>query len=253
MVFTWPDAAPGEPDNVVAAGQRISVRGAGTALGFLAVGTSEAGASATGQITYSDGTTKPYPLGVPDVWTGKRSAVVSLPYRNGPSPSTTATLFAQEVPLEPGKKIRTVTLAVDANLHVFAVALRRSAGRWVGTWATAQHESYDYSNATEWCVRMPVHVSVGGKAVRIRLSNALATKPLRIVDRARAHNLRIIGGTILHPIGRGLDSCIDFGAAVRDPADPHRLRHAFDSGDHLHPNEAGFEAMADAVDLDALN
>jgi lysophospholipase L1-like esterase len=98
-----------------------------------------------------------------------------------------------------------------------------------------------------------------------------------VVDRARAHNLRIIGGTIL-PFkdadtggnwtpakeqwrqtvnafirSEGLfDGYIDFDAAVRDPADPQRLRPAFDSGDHLHPNEAGFEAMADAVDLDAL-
>jgi lysophospholipase L1-like esterase len=40
---------------------------------------------------------------------------------------------------------------------------------------------------------------------------------------------------------------IDFDAAVRDPADPLRLRPEFDSGDHLHPNGAAFGAMARLV------
>jgi hypothetical protein len=39
----------------------------------------------------------------------------------------------------------------------------------------------------------------------------------------------------------------DFDAAVRDPADPLRLRPEFDSGDHLHPNAAAFGAMARLV------
>lgn len=42
---------------------------------------------------------------------------------------------------------------------------------------------------------------------------------------------------------------IDFDAAVRDPADPLRLRPEFDSGDHLHPNGAAFDAMARLVRL----
>ncbi|MCG8924778.1 GDSL-type esterase/lipase family protein [Lentzea sp. CC55] len=40
---------------------------------------------------------------------------------------------------------------------------------------------------------------------------------------------------------------VDFDAAVRDPADPLRLRPEFDSGDHLHPNAAAFDAMARLV------
>ncbi|GAB3451066.1 SGNH/GDSL hydrolase family protein [Actinophytocola sediminis] len=43
------------------------------------------------------------------------------------------------------------------------------------------------------------------------------------------------------------DSVIDFDAALRDPADPRRLLAAYDSGDHLHPNDAGMAAMAAAV------
>ncbi|MCY1057622.1 SGNH/GDSL hydrolase family protein [Nannocystis sp. SCPEA4] len=45
------------------------------------------------------------------------------------------------------------------------------------------------------------------------------------------------------------DGVIDFEAAVRDPEHPTRILAAFDSGDHLHPNDAGYQAMADAVPL----
>jgi lysophospholipase L1-like esterase len=44
----------------------------------------------------------------------------------------------------------------------------------------------------------------------------------------------------------------DLDAATRDPADPHRLLPSYDSGDHLHPNDAGDRAMAAAVSLRTL-
>lgn len=45
------------------------------------------------------------------------------------------------------------------------------------------------------------------------------------------------------------DGVIDFEKAVRDPAHPDQMLPAYDSGDHLHPGDAGYKAMADAVDL----
>jgi lysophospholipase L1-like esterase len=39
---------------------------------------------------------------------------------------------------------------------------------------------------------------------------------------------------------------------MQDPSDPLRLNPAYDSGDHIHPNDAGYKAMADAVNLDRL-
>ncbi|MGA7236551.1 MAG: SGNH/GDSL hydrolase family protein [Bryobacteraceae bacterium] len=45
------------------------------------------------------------------------------------------------------------------------------------------------------------------------------------------------------------DAFVDFEAAVRDPADPKKFRAEFDPGDHLHPNDKGYEAMANAIDL----
>jgi len=99
-----------------------------------------------------------------------------------------------------------------------------------------------------------------------------------LIRRAHAAGLRIIAGTLtatggsgygtpakqaerqivnawLHQLaGRpgGFDAVIDFDAVLRDPAQPDRLRPAFDSGDHLHPNDAGYRAMAGAVDLGLL-
>ena len=45
------------------------------------------------------------------------------------------------------------------------------------------------------------------------------------------------------------DAVIDFDRAVRDPSHPTRMRPAYDSGDHLHPNDTGYQAMANAIDL----
>jgi len=92
----------------------------------------------------------------------------------------------------------------------------------------------------------------------------------QLIRAAHDRHIRIIGGTLL-PIGgyQGLpdeveqirhavnewirtscefDAVVDFERAVADPADPHRIRPTFDSGDHLHPNAAGYQAMADAID-----
>jgi lysophospholipase L1-like esterase len=45
------------------------------------------------------------------------------------------------------------------------------------------------------------------------------------------------------------DGVIDFDRALRDPAHTTQLLPRFDSGDHLHPDDAGYQAMADAIDL----
>jgi lysophospholipase L1-like esterase len=45
------------------------------------------------------------------------------------------------------------------------------------------------------------------------------------------------------------DGVIDFDAVMRDPTHPTRMRPEFDSGDHLHPNDAGYAAMGNSIDL----
>ncbi|HGM5961746.1 SGNH/GDSL hydrolase family protein [Stenotrophomonas maltophilia] len=48
------------------------------------------------------------------------------------------------------------------------------------------------------------------------------------------------------------DAVIDLDPALRDPADPSRMAAAYDSGDHLHPGDAGNRAMAESVDMEVL-
>jgi lysophospholipase L1-like esterase len=93
----------------------------------------------------------------------------------------------------------------------------------------------------------------------------------QIIAQSHARGLRIYGATITPFAGSVVDSAtaektrsdvntwimtshafdgvIDFAAAVANPGDPTALNPAYDSGDHLHPNDAGCQAMADAIDL----
>jgi lysophospholipase L1-like esterase len=93
----------------------------------------------------------------------------------------------------------------------------------------------------------------------------------RMIADARARGIVVYGATILpfggsfydspdHEAARrtvnewirtsgAFDAVIDMDAAVRDPANPTRLRPELDTGDHLHPNERGYEVMAEAVPL----
>ena len=48
------------------------------------------------------------------------------------------------------------------------------------------------------------------------------------------------------------DAVIDFDAIVRDPGNPLQMQAQYDSGDHLHPNDVGYKAMADGIDLSML-
>jgi lysophospholipase L1-like esterase len=96
----------------------------------------------------------------------------------------------------------------------------------------------------------------------------------RLIAEAHAAHLRIFGATILPfrgarywtPAGEAkreavndwilhsgaFDGVINFSAAVQDAGTPTMLDPAYDSGDHLHPNRRGYQAMANAIDLNLL-
>jgi len=49
--------------------------------------------------------------------------------------------------------------------------------------------------------------------------------------------------------GKAYDGVVDFDKATRDPNDPKKLFEKYDSCDYLHPSDAGYKAMGDAIDL----
>nr|WP_246184187.1 SGNH/GDSL hydrolase family protein [Paraburkholderia bonniea] len=93
----------------------------------------------------------------------------------------------------------------------------------------------------------------------------------RVIARSRQHGVRIIGATLLPaslPPSREsirlavnqwirssgeFASVIDFDAALRDAAQPAKLRRIYDSGDHIHPSDAGYAEMARAIKLEELS
>jgi lysophospholipase L1-like esterase len=93
----------------------------------------------------------------------------------------------------------------------------------------------------------------------------------QMVVRAHGHGIAVIGCTLTPYHGAGyytengeairkavnewirtggvLDGFVDFEAAVRDPNHPDTFLPSVDPGDHLHPNDTGYKAMGDAIDL----
>jgi lysophospholipase L1-like esterase len=99
----------------------------------------------------------------------------------------------------------------------------------------------------------------------------------QLISRAHAHGVKLIGATMTPCEGieipgyyseskeavrqavnkwirtsGSFDGVIDFDAVLRDPDHPSRIVPRFASEDHLHPNDAGYQAMADAIDLALL-
>ena len=96
----------------------------------------------------------------------------------------------------------------------------------------------------------------------------------RLIERAHAAGLKIFGATLTPfagsqhwtPAGEAkreainawirssgaFDGVIDFARSLAAPGHPQRLDPRYDDGDHLHPNDAGYQAMANAVSLAGL-
>jgi len=93
----------------------------------------------------------------------------------------------------------------------------------------------------------------------------------QIVERAHLHGIKVLGATLTpyegaayysetgEPMrqavnrwirtGGAFDAVVDFDSVVRDPANALQIKPDFNIRDHLHPNDAGYQAMADAIDL----
>lgn len=123
-------------------------------------------------------------------------------------------------------------------------------------------------------------VDIGLPGTQFAPSEALRVEDLiagmkQLIERAHDHGMRVFGVTQTPFSGansipglfsaekeaqrkalnqwirssHAFDGVIDFEKVVLDPTNPKRIRPAWDSGDHIHPNDAGYEAMANSIDL----
>lgn len=132
LSFTWPAAAAGSADNVVASGQEIAVGQPGSRLGFLDTST-YGPVQGTGTIVYADGSTQSFMLTVPDWYSGGTAgAAISMAYRNAPGNAQDAHpvwVYEQSVALDSTAKVTGVILPDVSQgvsgpaLHVFALAV----------------------------------------------------------------------------------------------------------------------------------
>jgi len=108
-----------------------------------------------------------------------------------------------------------------------------------------------------------------GPSARITAQELIAGHR-ELIRQAHANRIRVVGATLLPFKGSVFstehgetvrdefnnwarasgeyDAIVDFDRLMADPANPDRLNPAFDSGDRLHPNDAGYHAMAAAID-----
>jgi lysophospholipase L1-like esterase len=96
----------------------------------------------------------------------------------------------------------------------------------------------------------------------------------QLIGIAHAHGIKVIGATLQPDEGAGywtaqgntlreavnnwiltsgaFHGTADFSTVLEDPANPEEPLPAYDSGDHLHPNDAGYQAIADSINLRLL-
>jgi lysophospholipase L1-like esterase len=144
----------------------------------------------------------------------------------------------------------------------------------VSVLARLDRDALSYSGV-EWIIFMEGINDIGalarGATNPVTTADRLIWAYQQVIDRAHAQGVKVAGATLTPYEGAGyysaegeairqavnewvrtsgaFDAVIDFDAATRDPSSPGRFLPAYDPGDHLHPNDTGYQAMADAIDL----
>jgi lysophospholipase L1-like esterase len=115
------------------------------------------------------------------------------------------------------------------------------------------------------------HAYDPGKPYDVVSADDLITGYIQMAERAHMHGIKIYFATLtpytgakyMSPAGEEVrqtlnkwmrsnkvaDGFIDFEKATQDPANPSMFLPAYDSKDHLHPNDTGYKAMGDSIDL----
>ncbi|MQY13952.1 hypothetical protein SRB5_41120 [Streptomyces sp. RB5] len=175
--------------------------------------------------------------------------------------------LAQRLRTEPGApRYGVLNLGISGNRLLHDASSREGAGES----ALTRLDRDVLSRTNIKAVIVEVGVNDLLKSPQQTDPDAIVAGLRQITADARARGLRVTGATLMpfagHPRGTKalektrtevnrqiraggvFDAVLDFDAAVRDPGHPSRLLPAYDSGDHLHLTDAGFLAMAKAVD-----
>jgi lysophospholipase L1-like esterase len=137
--------------------------------------------------------------------------------------------------------------------------------------ARFDRHALDYSGVTHIVVLLATNDFGGARQSPTPTANDLIAGYRQFITRTHAKGVKIIFGTVNPYYGaayysevgeakrqalnewirtsKEFDGFIDFDKATRDPNNPKMYLPAYDSCDHLHPNDVGYKAMADAIDL----
>ena len=134
------------------------------------------------------------------------------------------------------------------------------------------HDALDQAGVTHIVVLEGINDIGNGRENPTPTAEDLIAGHKQLIERAHSRGLKIYGST-LTPFegaayftqvgetkrqavnqwirtGKAYDGVIDFDAVTRDPSHPTRFLPQYDGGDHLHPSDAGYQAMAAAIDLE---
>ncbi|MFE0257877.1 SGNH/GDSL hydrolase family protein [Streptomyces sp. NPDC059010] len=181
------------------------------------------------------------------------------------------------------RRLRTA-IAAGADLPRYSVVNQGISGNQIlasGSGRPADNQAGIGRFHRDALSRTNVKVVVIDLGVNDILRNPNLADPDRILDglrtlvrQAHARGLKVIGATLMPfqghrgytdarenvrqqinagiRAGRVFDAVVDFDKAVRDPYNPRKFRPDYDSGDHLHPSDKGYEQMGETFALEDL-
>jgi lysophospholipase L1-like esterase len=168
--------------------------------------------------------------------------------------------------------VRLHTNSATASLSVLNLGIGGNAifgGLGPAAQKRFKHDILD-QNGVRWLILFEGVNDIGGSKDSAVSTNLIAAYQ-QFIEKAHAKNIKVYGATIT-PIGESFyyteaheaarqtvntwirtnqmtDAVIDFDTLVRNPAKPGSLLPDYDVGDHLHLSPAGYQAMADGIDL----
>jgi lysophospholipase L1-like esterase len=178
--------------------------------------------------------------------------------------------------LAQGVKIGVLNAGIGGNRVLSETILpsgfdTRAVGNGVNALARFEHQVLSQAGVTHVIVLEGINDIGNALQNPTPTAQDLIDGHIQLIEQAHARGLKIYGATLTPFWGaayytevgeakrqalnewirtsHAYDGVIDFDKATRDPNDPKKFFEQYDSCDYLHPNDAGYKAMADAIDL----